>query len=190
MRTTSENGQPFRILLCRRLHLPLPLTLRPCRCGRQLDMFGHHRAACPEVGVLERRGYPLEVAAAQGVSTNVYVRDLDLAAFNVLGSRRLEVVASGLTLFRSAHLVIDTTLVSPLHRDGTTGCRCRRRGAGSGKTPQGEDLPRAAGDDGRARLVVLAAEVGGRWSAETAQFLSALAKARALSVPQVLQGRV
>ena len=37
---------------------------------------------------------------------------------------------------------------------------------------------------------MLAAEVGGRWSTETAQFLSALAKARALSVPQVLQGRV
>ena len=62
--------------------------------------------------------------------------------------------------------------------------------AGSGKTPQGEDPPELAGDGGRARLVVLAAEVGGRWSTETAQFLSALAKAHALSVPQVLQGRV
>ena len=32
--------------------------------------------------------------------------------------------------------------------------------------------------------MILAAEVGGRWSAETAQFLTALAKARAQEVPQ------
>ena len=46
-----------------------------------------------------------------------------------------------------------------------------------------------AGEGGRARLVVLAAEVGGRWNAETAQFLTALARARAQEVPLVLQGR-
>ena len=38
--------------------------------------------------------------------------------------------------------------------------------------------------------VVLAAEVGGRWNAETAQFISALAKARSSSVPEILQARV
>ena len=42
-----------------------------------------------------------------------------------------------------------------------------------------------SGDEGKARLVVLAAEVVGRWSVETAQFLSALTSARALSVPWV-----
>ena len=62
-------------------------------------MFGHHRAACEEAGVLRRRGFPLEVAAAQvcreagaRVSTNLHVRDMDLAEFNLDG-RRLEVVA-------------------------------------------------------------------------------------------------
>ena len=49
--------------------------------------------------------------------------------------------------------------------------------------------PELSGEGGRARLVVLAAEVGGRWSAETAQFLTALAKVRAQEVPLVLQGR-
>ena len=44
---------------------PSPLTMRTCRCGRQLDMFGHHRAACAEAGVLGKRGVPLQCAAAQ-----------------------------------------------------------------------------------------------------------------------------
>ena len=39
-----------------RLRLPLPLSLRSCRCGRPLDALGHHRAACENAGVLERRG--------------------------------------------------------------------------------------------------------------------------------------
>ena len=43
---------------------------------------------------------------------------------------------------------------------------------------------------GRARLVVLAAEVGGRFSTETAVFLNALAKAKSQSAPQLLRGRV
>ena len=57
--------QPFRLLLCRRLHMPLPLSMRTCRCGRQLDLFGHHRAACAVAGVLGKRRFHLECAAAQ-----------------------------------------------------------------------------------------------------------------------------
>ena len=44
--------QPFRVLLLRRLWLPLPLSSRSCRCGRPLDSSGHHRAACAVAGVL------------------------------------------------------------------------------------------------------------------------------------------
>ena len=51
-------------------------------------------------------------------------------------------------------------------------------------------FPELSGDGGRARLVVLAAEVGGRWSIETANFLVSLAKAKALASPLVLQGKV
>ena len=64
-RATRIDAQPFRLLLCRRLHLPLTLSHRTCRCGRLLDQFGHHHAACSEAGVLGRRGFPLERAAAQ-----------------------------------------------------------------------------------------------------------------------------
>ena len=70
----------------------------PADVATRLDSFGHHRAACAEEGVLGRRGFPLECAAAQvccepgaRVATNVLVRDVDLAAFNALDSRRLEV---------------------------------------------------------------------------------------------------
>ena len=49
-RMTRIEAQPFRLLLLRRLRLPLPLTSRTCRCGRQLDSFGHHRAACSVAG--------------------------------------------------------------------------------------------------------------------------------------------
>ena len=103
-----------------------PLTSRNCQCGHRLDKFGHHRAACSKMGVLGKRGFPLECAAAQvcreaggRVSTNVFVRDLDLAAFNALDNRRVEVIAEGLPLWHGAQLAIDTTLVSPLRGDGS-----------------------------------------------------------------------
>ena len=80
-KATRLDPQPFRLLLCRRLHLPLPLSMR---CGRQLNIFGHHRAACALAGVLGKRGFPLECAAAQvcretqaRVSTNIPVTILD-----------------------------------------------------------------------------------------------------------------
>ena len=64
-RTTRIDPQPFRVLLCRRLHLPLPFSSRTCRCGRLLDLRGHHRAACAEAGVQGARCFALERAAAQ-----------------------------------------------------------------------------------------------------------------------------
>ena len=198
-RATRIDPQPFRLLLCRRLHLPLPLSHRTCRCGRQLDVFGHHRAACSEAGVLGKRGFPLERAAAQvcreagaPVATNVFVRDMDLATFNALDGRRLEIVADGLTLWRGAQLAVDTTMVSPLRRDGSPTPRAANHDGAAleaARRKKETTYPELAGEGGRARLVVLAAELGGRWNAETAQFLTAVARARAQEVPLVLQGR-
>ena len=131
-RSTRIDPQPFRVLLCRRLHLPLPFSSRTCRCGRLLDCRGHHRAACAEAGVLGARGFALERAAAQvcregggRVSTNVTGRNLDIEGGNPTDARRLEIVVDGLTLFDGAQLAIDTTLVSHPKRDGTA----RRRAA-------------------------------------------------------------
>ena len=49
--------------------------------------------------------------------------------------------------------------------------------------------PELVGDRGRAQLVVLAGEVGGQFSAETAQFLTGLASAKVWELPELLQGR-
>ena len=50
--------------------------------------------------------------------------------------------------------------------------------------------PELLGDQGRARLVVLASEVGGRWSEESREFLRQLAKAKARNVPRAMWSRV
>ena len=134
----------FRVLLLRRLHLPLPLSSRSCRCGRPLDARGHHRTSCPTSGVLGRRGFALESAAARvcreagaRVRTNVFVRDLDLLPQGVPDQRRLEVVAEGLPLFHGAQLAIDTPLVSPLRADASHPM-CRRGWCCSATGPQAE----------------------------------------------------
>ena len=49
--------------------------------------------------------------------------------------------------------------------------------------------PELVGTRRRARLVVLAGEIGGRWSEETRRFLSLLAKAKARSEPPILKRR-
>ena len=139
--------------------------------------------------MLGKRRFPLECAAAKvcreagaRVATNVWVRDMDL------GEQRFRRV-----LWRGAQLAIDTTLVSPFSRDGSASRRAANHdGAALQRAKRRKEAthPELSGEGGRARLVVLAAEVGGRWSVETAQFLSALVKAKAQSAPHLLQGRV
>ena len=124
------------------------------------------------------------------MASNVFVRDMGLAAFDALDGRRLEIVADGLTLWRGAQLAIDTTMVSPLTRDGMARPRAADHGGAVlevARRRKETTYPELSGEGGRARLVVLAVEVGGRWNSETAQFLTALARARAQEAPLVLQ---
>ena len=90
--------------------------------GRPIDALGI-RADCARMGVLGRRGFAVESVAARicrevggRVTTNVLVRDLDLAAPNVRDARRLD---GRLPLLYGAQLAVDTTLVSALHCDGS-----------------------------------------------------------------------
>ena len=197
-KATTFDPQPFRVLMLRRVHLPLPLS---ATAGvAVLDSIGHHRAACAVARVLGRRVFPLESAAAQvcreagaRVGTNVMVRDLDLWPPHRIDNRRLEVVADGLPLHGGAELAIDTTLVSALTRDGTTRPGADRHdGVALTEAIRRKErtYPELSGEGGRARLVVLAAEVGGRWSDEARTFLGSLARAKARSVPLLLRHSV
>ena len=182
--------QPSRILLLRRLRMPLPLTVQSSR-----DRLGHHRSAC---GISARKGFPLENAAALicreaggQVRANVLVRDLDLHPINNLDSRRLEVVVDGLSLFRGTQLAMDNTLVSlPVAEwdSPSTVCHCGWSCHGARQNPEGETLPEARwgpwegsarGSGGRDRR---------RFSSDTAQFLNALTSATVRDTPLILKG--
>ena len=147
--------------------------------------------------MLGTRGFPLERAAAQicreaggSVGVDRFVRDLDLVAFNGLDQRRIEVIVDGLTLWHGAQLAVDTRcplcMVMSARRNAATTSGVALRDARRAKE---RTYPEFTGEGGRAKLVVLAAEVGGRWSEETALFLRALAK-RPGRKSQLLQGRV
>ena len=71
--TSRLEPQLLRVLFLHRLR-PLPLSARACRCGRLLDVLGHHWSACAVVGTLGRSGFPLENEAGR-VRTDVLVRD-------------------------------------------------------------------------------------------------------------------
>ena len=124
------------------------------------------------------------------VTTNVLVRDMDVAA-NPGDARRLEVVADGLPMFslRSTPRWSPPcgVTVPPLPRsanvDGAALQAARRR-------KERGAYPELAGPRGRARLVVLAGEVGGRWSEETRDFLNQLARGKVRHEPAVLKRRV
>ena len=135
---------------------------------------------------------PLECAAAQvcreagaRVTTNVFIRDLDLAKFRGLDGRRIEFIADGLTLFQGAALAIDTTMVSPLRRDGTT-----RRGAAR-RPGVASDQARRTKEATYPNWQGMKAERGlSFWPGETAEFLRCLAKAKAGTAPVLMQNRV
>ena len=125
--------------------------------------------------------------------TNVMVRDVDVPAPCAHDGRRLEVVVDGLPARGAAQVAIDTTLVCALHRDGVP----RRGGAAksdgvalkAARTKKEATYPEFFGSRRRAHLVVMAVEVGGRWSEETRGFLSSLAISRARSELPLMRKR-
>ena len=98
-------------------------------------------------------------------------------------------VANGLPLSGGAQLAVDTTLVSPVRRNGTpqpnaaTTDGVQLQSARRRKVLKYRELLQSR----RCRLVVLALEVGGRWSEEAVTFVRLLAKAKARTVPQLLR---
>ena len=97
----------------------------------------------------------------------MFVRELDLApGVNTTDGRRLEVVADGLSLFQGA------SSVGHRHHIGVGSARRRHSTPRAATTPgaalddartrKETTCPELIGEGSRAKLVVLAAEVGGR----------------------------
>ena len=196
---TTEVTYPdhiFRILMLRRLRLPLPLTERVCRCRRNLDPLGDHRAACARAGVLRSRGVPLEHAAARvcreaGARVTMHARlaNLNIPAVQRIDDRTIEVIANGFPLWHGSQLAIDTTLASPLTAAGEPRRRGGRYAAAAlhaARQKKQRTYPELLAS-ARCRLVVMGMEVGGRWSQESAEFLRLLAQHKARSAPAPLQ---
>ncbi len=186
----------FRVILLRRLRMPIPHGPTHCRCRRPMDTYGDHRAACPNAGVLKPRGIPLERAVARicreagaRVRENVLLADMNLD-LPVADNRQIEVVANGLPLWHGAQLAVDATLVCPVGRDG----RPRPRGdiipglalQEAARKKREDTYPEFLASN-RSRLVVFGLEVGGRWDKEALDFLRGLARAKARALPQWLR---
>ena len=121
---TSYPSHPIRLLMLKRLQIPLPLSECTCRCRRNVDPLGDHRAACSRTRVLRTRGIPLEQTAARicraaraRVTTHTRVSDLNPPTVQ-------QVDDQGLPLYNGSQLAIGTTLVAPLASAGQP----RRRG--------------------------------------------------------------
>ena len=96
-------------------------------------------------------------------------------------SRRLEVV--GLPLFGESQFAMDTVMVPFTEAQLTP-----MAWSSSGQEAHRVAVPELVGPGSRACLVVLALEVGGRWSPETRTFVAQLAKVKARREP-LLQKR-
>ena len=98
------------------------------------------------------------------METNVFVRDMDLGAFN--DTRRLEVLVDRLPLLGGAQLAVDTTLVCRLTREGEAKPRAETVSGACltvARRRREVEYPEMAGDHSKTRLVVLDGEVGGRF---------------------------
>ena len=100
--------------------------------------------------------------------------------------RRLEVVAEGLCMFGGCHLRMPSQRCTEHTQEGG---RRGRSGVEGGRSKEAT-YPELCRGDGRARLVVIAGEVGGRWSQETQEFLWCLACEKSKASPKLLQESV
>ena len=112
--------------------------------------------------------------AGSRVHTNMMVRDMDVQA-PLADSRRLEVIVDGLPV-RGGAQVPHGLHFAPRRRGAAD-----RNGVALQIARRRKEItyPEFFEPGRRAHLVVVAIEVGGRWSEETRGFLSALAIARA-----------
>ena len=183
----------FRTLVLERLRLPLILTEARCECGVQNDIFGRHRAACPQSGRLKRRAVPTERSLARvcreagaTVTRNVKLRDLNVQV-PATDEREIEVVAAGLSIHHGAQLAVDITLRSAVTSVWcTSDNRCHCQWCRTDTSSPGAKYAELVRNE-RCRLVVVALETGGRWGTEALEFVADMASSRARDAPPVLR---
>ena len=190
----------MNIALRRRLRLPLPVTAATCvvdgrghGCGGPLDPYGDHALACPRSGALARRA-PLverawvrvarEAVGADGrVVPQQWIASLNLPGVSSTDRRRLDLVIYGATPLGEA-LCCDATLVSAPTRGGAPIPRAADNDAVAIATAR-QRKQRAYPEllqRGAQRLLVLATELGGRWSGECRELMRILVDHRASRV--------
>ena len=120
------------------------------------------------------------------MTTNTFLRDLNLDGVGPRDGRRIEVIANGLPLWQGAQLAVDTTLVCPANNNNGIAQPGTADGDGAWlqeARQRKERTYRELLNSRRCRLVVVALEVGGRWSKEAYSFVQQLAKAKANKPP-------
>ena len=112
------------------------------------------------------------------------VRDMDLVRPDVHDTRCLEVVVDGLSVEWTPRWAV------PFMPNGEGRRNAARRDGVAKQLAGGRSALIRTARGGRAKLVVLGVEVGGRWSSETRSFLSKLAHDRARSERFLMRRRV
>ena len=131
----------------------------------------------------------LREAGAQ-VVPNAQLRSLGVRGAPRRDGRNIEAAAYGLPLCHGVPLLVDITMVSPLHADGTP-----LRGVAStdgvaiaaAEARKRERYPELVNATGGPALKVMACETGGRWSQEAIDLVADLAQAKARSAPRLLR---
>ena len=118
----------FQVAVRRCLRWALPLWGGQCckGCCKNLDAMGDRAAACAVSGRIKLRSGPVEKTWARilreakcRVRENMFLRDTAEPGIDPADGRRIEIVATGLPMARGLPVVLDATMVSPLHADGT-----------------------------------------------------------------------
>ena len=182
-RLTKFSSQSFRVLLLRRLHLPLPLSSRNCRQGCWGGVGSPSRAPSP--GFAGREAH----ACQRTCSCGIWISERSITSMAVVWR----------SWQMGCHCLVGPSWPStqlwfqPCVGTAPQGkAQANRNGVAirSAHRRKERTYPQLAGAGGRARLVILAGEVGGRWSPETANFLQALAVAKARDVSNIFQASV
>ena len=176
--------------------LPLPSTLRCSRfcCVASTCLCLLSRAPA-DVAVfltlfatIEQRAVKQECLGGEGLQCKFSVKLAHVLVPHVHNGRRLEIVAEGLLLCGGVQLVVDITQASPPRGHGSLRPNIATRDGGLFRlqgAARSARMPSWWGPRARARLVVWAGEVGGRWSGETLTCLRLLAEAKSRSEPPV-----